>query len=156
MFNKKSTLLLLTVLVLVLAACGGSSEPAATDDGGAASGGDAALKITGMVDNEMAWTEAEVRAKDTMDAVSTNNDGEEKTYTGVSLNALLDEAGVQDGATTVALVADDGYEAEVTLEEMRGCADCIASFRDQGGFSAVMPGFSGKLQVKGIVEIKVK
>jgi hypothetical protein len=29
------------------------------------------------------------------------------------------------------------------------------SFRNQGGFSTVMPGFSGKLQVKGVVELQV-
>jgi len=36
------------------------------------------------------------------------------------------------------------------------CTDCIVSFRDQGGFSIVMPNFPGKLQVKGVVEMQVK
>jgi len=36
------------------------------------------------------------------------------------------------------------------------CPDCIVSFRSEGGFSTVMPGYEGKLQVKGIVEIQVK
>ena len=39
---------------------------------------------------------------------------------------------------------------------MMACEDCIVSFRNQGGFSIVMPGYSGKLQVKGVVEIQVK
>jgi hypothetical protein len=30
------------------------------------------------------------------------------------------------------------------------------SFRNQGGFSIVMPGYPGNMQVKGVVEIQVK
>ncbi len=93
---------------------------------------------------------------DTIEAESTNKDDETKTYTGVPLNALLEKAGVKDGATTLVFVADDDYTAEAALSEVQGCADCIVSFRNQGGFSTVMPDFSGKLQVKGIVEIQVK
>jgi len=39
---------------------------------------------------------------------------------------------------------------------VQSCADCIVSFREQGGFSTVLPGFSSKAQVKGVVEIQVK
>jgi tungstate transport system substrate-binding protein len=122
--------------------------------GGAA--GDVALQITGLVDTPLAWSEDEVRAMEAIDVESTNKDGETATYTGVSINQLLDLAGVQEGAMAVVFVADDGYTAEATLDEVRSCNDCIVSFRNQGGFSTVLPGFSGKLQVKGVVEIQVK
>jgi hypothetical protein len=141
---------LLVVLVGLLAGCGGAAQEPA---GGS---GEVALKITGNVEKEMGWTEEEVRAMDTIEAESTNKDGETKTYTGVPINTLLEKAGVKDGATTVVFVAEDDYTAEATLAEVQGCADCIVSFRNQGGFSIVMPGFSGKLQVKGVVEIQVK
>ncbi|MBN1661581.1 MAG: substrate-binding domain-containing protein [Anaerolineae bacterium] len=121
--------------------------------GGAA---DAALKITGNVANEIGWTEEEVRAMPTIEAQSTNKDGETSTYTGVLINDLLTLAGPNADATTVVFVADDGYTGEATLAEVQGCADCIVSFREKGGFSIVMPGFSGKVQVKGVVEIQVK
>jgi hypothetical protein len=172
MSNKKLYvfLSLLIVLTLALAGCGGAVAPAGpgggdgsgggsgdgSGGGGNNTGGGAGLKIAGMVDNEMNWSEDEVRAMDSMDVVSTNKDGEESTYTGVSINALLDEAGVQDGAATVVFVADDGQEAEASLDEVRGCSDCIVSFRNQGGFSIVMPGYPGSMQVKGVVEIKVQ
>ncbi len=125
---------------------GGGEEPA----------GDMALRITGNVSQEVGWTEEEVRAMETMEAESTNKSGETKTYTGVSVNKLLEEAGVADGATAVVFVADDGYTGELTLEEVQNCADCIVSFREQGGFSTVMPGFPGNVQVKGVIEIQVK
>jgi tungstate transport system substrate-binding protein len=117
---------------------------------------DAALKITGKVDNEIGWTEEEVRAMDTIEAQSTNKQGETSTYTGVLISKLLDLAGVQGDATTVVYVADDGFTAQASLADVQGCADCIVSFRNQGGFSIVMPGFPGNLQVKGVVEIQVK
>jgi hypothetical protein len=117
---------------------------------------DAALKITGNVASEIGWTEDEVQAMETMDAESTNKDGETKTYTGVSINTLLELAGINDGATTVVYVVDDGNTAEIPLADVQGCADCIVSFRNRGGFSIIMPGFPGNVQVKGVVEIQVK
>lgn len=143
--------LLVLVLVALLAGCG-----QAADEGGSAPSADAAFKVTGMVDNEMGWTEDEMKTMDTMEAESVNKEGEASTYTGVPINAILDEVGVQDGATTVSFVADDGYSADVALDEVRGCSDCIISFRNQGGFSVVMPGFPGNVQVKGVIEMQVK
>ena len=128
-------------------------------EGGQAEGGipeDAALKITGNVATEIGWAEEEVLAMDAIDAESTNKDGETKTYTGILITQLLELAGVQEGAETLNFVADDGYMAEVALADAQACADCIVSFRNQGGFSIVMPGFPGNIQVKGVIEIQVK
>jgi tungstate transport system substrate-binding protein len=122
----------------------------------ASEGSDAALKVTGNVATEMEWTEDEVKTLDTIDVESTNKDGETKTYTGVAINTLLDMAGVDDSATTLVFVADDGYTAQVALSDVQGCSDCIVSFRNQGGFSIVMPDFPGNVQVKGVIEIQVE
>jgi len=115
-----------------------------------------ALKVTGLVGQELAWTEDEVKAMTTMEAQSTNKLGETETYTGVLIADLLNLAAPQADAATVVFVADDGYSAEVPLADVMACPDCIVSFRSEGGFSTVMPGYEGKLQVKGIVEIQVK
>ncbi len=152
MFKRMVWVLTLVVIMAVLfVGCGG---------GGAADGGgvpaDAALKITGMVDSEVGWTEDDVRGMETMEAEYENKEGEVEAYTGVSMNMLLDQAGVQDGASMVALIADDGYSVEVDLAEVQGCANCIVAFRNQGGFSTVLPGFPKNTRVKGVVEISVK
>jgi len=115
-----------------------------------------ALRITGLVANEMAWSEAEVKAMETVTVQSTNKDGVLSDYTGVSLNALLALAGVSADATGLVFVADDGFTAEVTLAEIQACTDCIVSFRSNGGFSTVLPGFPNNVQVKGVVEIQVR
>jgi hypothetical protein len=143
MKSLKTLFVVLFVTAILLTAC-------------SSGGGEVALEVTGNVANEQAWTEAQVKKMDTMEAVSTNKDGESSTYTGVLITDLLGEAQPNADATTVVFVADDGYTAEVTLEELNACADCIVSFRDQGGFSTVLPNFSGKLQVKGVAEIQVK
>jgi hypothetical protein len=145
MKSLKTLFVVLFVLALLMTAC--------SSGGG---GGDVALKVTGSVAKEQAWTEAQVKGMDTMEAVSTNKDGETSTYTGVLITDLLAAAQPNADATTVVFVADDGYTADVTLEELNACADCIVSFRNQGGFSTVLPGFSSKLQVKGVIEIQVK
>jgi DMSO/TMAO reductase YedYZ molybdopterin-dependent catalytic subunit len=116
----------------------------------------AALKITGEVETEVGWTEEKIRSMDAIEAESTNKEGETSTYTGVRISDLLSKADPKDGATTVVFVADDGYSAEAPLADIEACADCIVSFRNQGGFSIVAPGFAGNVQVKGVVEIQVK
>jgi hypothetical protein len=152
--SKKTltTLGILLLLAALLVGCSSAPEPTPTQEPAAAAAG---LKITGKVAQEMSWSEEEVRAMDTIDAESTNKDGETSTYTGVLIDSLLQLAGPASDATTVVFVADDGYSAEAALAEVKSCADCIISFREKGGFSTVLPGFAGKLQVKGVVEIQV-
>ena len=129
---------------------------AGTEDASGGIPADAAIKITGKVENEIGWTEDQVRAMDTIEAESTNKAGETSTYTGVPVNALLELAGLQGDAATLTFVADDGYTADAELSEVQACPDCIVSFRNQGGFSTVLPGFPGNVQVKGVIEIQVK
>jgi DMSO/TMAO reductase YedYZ molybdopterin-dependent catalytic subunit len=116
----------------------------------------AALKITGNVQTQVGWTEDKIRSMDTIEAQSTNKQGETSTYTGVRISDLLSKADPKEDATTVVFVADDGYTAEAPLADIQACADCIVAFRNQGGFSIVAPGFEGGVQVKGVVEIQVK
>jgi hypothetical protein len=165
---KKSLYLLFVLLTLaatLLTGCGTTEEVLPTEAASAeeAPAEDAvveeapvALRITGLVANEMAWSEAEVKAMEAITVQSTNKDGVLSDYTGVSLNALLALAGVSADATGLVFVADDGFTAEVTLAEIQACTDCIVSFRSNGGFSTVLPGFPNNVQVKGVIEIQVQ
>jgi tungstate transport system substrate-binding protein len=119
-------------------------------------GADAALKIAGSVNTEAGWTEEEIQALDTIDVEYTNKDGETTTYTGVPINTLLSQVDIDAGATTLVFVADDGYTAEAALSDVQDCDNCIVAFQDGGGFRTVLPDFSGKAQVKGVIEIQVK
>ncbi|CAG1013614.1 Tungstate-binding protein TupA [Anaerolineales bacterium] len=114
-----------------------------------------ALKVTGAVASEQGWAEDEVKAMTTLDVEATNSKGEKATYTGVLISDLLALAQPNADANTVVFVADDGFTAEASLEEVTACTDCIVSFRDKGGFSTVLPNFPKNLQVKGVIEIQV-
>jgi DMSO/TMAO reductase YedYZ molybdopterin-dependent catalytic subunit len=132
-----------------------ATQPAATQASQAGTG-DAGLKFTGMVATPQNWTEAEIRAMDTIDVESSNSQGQASTYTGVPLAKLIEAAGVQADATTLVFIGSDGFQAEAALAEVKSCDQCIVSFRNKGGFSMVMPGFPSNLQVKGVVEIQAK
>jgi hypothetical protein len=84
-----------------------------------------------------------------------NKDGETIRFEGVSFASLFDSAGVDEYENCI-LVAADGYSADVTYDELNECVDCIVAFQEKDGLRAVMPGFSGKLQVKDLIEIKIK
>lgn len=77
--------------------------------------------------------------------------GEEATYTGIGLRALLHKVNIADGAIT--LVASDGYASEVAVADVND--DCLLAYNDDGGLDAVMPGLGGGAWVKDVVEITV-
>jgi len=118
--------------------------------------GDVALTISGKVNQEMAWTEEQVRAMPVMQVQGTNSQGASEEYTGVPLNELLTQAGIQPGATTLVFTADGGQMSEAALSEVQACTQCILSFRSRGGFSLRMPGFPAAVQLKGVTAITVK
>lgn len=150
MKSLKNLFIVLFVAALLLVGCSSGEETAPVEEGG----GEVALLISGAVDKETGLTDAEVKAMKAIDIEAMNKDGETKSYTGVRIADLLNTTGA-NGATVV-FVADDGFTGEATLEEVLACENCIVSFRNNGGFSIVMPDFPGNVQVKGVVEIQVK
>ena len=153
-------------LSLVLAACAPAAtpEPASVEPAAPAveeapaqeaPAVEVALQVTGAVASPQAWTEDEVKAMDAIDVEATNSKGEADTYNGVLLSDLIAAAQPNADANMVVFVAEDGNTAEVSLADVMACADCIASFRSKGGFSAVLPDFDKDAQLKGIVEIQL-
>ena len=115
---------------------------------------DAALRLTGPAQN-IGWTREDLEAMPTIDVEYTDKDGETTTYTGVPIHSLLELAGVSEGATLL-LVADDGYAAEIDLGAVLGCDNCIVALEPDGSLRSVFPEQSGKVQVKGLIEIQVQ
>ena len=141
--------LTLVVVLLISVACG-------TQEGDMGGGdGEAALSISGSVSNEKSWTMSDLEAMDTVEVDYTDKDGNTSPYTGVPVSALLEDAGVASDAAKVTFVASDDYSADVELAEVQACGNCIVAFEEDGSLRVVMPDFSGKLQVKNLVEIQV-
>jgi DMSO/TMAO reductase YedYZ molybdopterin-dependent catalytic subunit len=104
---------------------------------------------------EKAYTQADLEALGTTTVDYTDKDGETTTYEGVSLITVLEDAGMAGAGQTLVFTAADGYEAEVSSDEALACENCTVAF-DEGSLRMVMPDFSGKLQVKEVIQISTK
>jgi len=89
-------------------------------------------------------------------ADSTDKNGKTTTYSGVLLSTLLDKAGISDN-TSVTIIGSNAYTSpSISISDLKNCAVCIAAILDDGSLQSVLPGQSGKMQVKNMVEIQVK
>ncbi|MCD4803029.1 MAG: hypothetical protein K8R16_08815 [Anaerolineales bacterium] len=154
MKHKFGLLITLVIISTFLVSCGSGEEPPVVEeaapvvDEAAEAPVDSALKV-----GETAFSMEQLEGMDTVVSEATNKDGSTTEYTGVLVIDLLNEAGAAGG--TVVFIASDGYEAELSLAELEGCADCIVAF-DGEELRMVLPGFPGSVQIKGVVEIQVK
>jgi hypothetical protein len=110
------------------------------------------LKISGGK-AEVNLTAEDIKGKTQIEAEYTGKDGTVTKTTGTSLKLLLTD--ITD-ASTLTFVAKDGYSADMSGADLLKCETCIIAFQDGGGLKTVMPGSTGKLQVKDLVEIKIK
>ncbi|HMB24866.1 MAG TPA: molybdopterin-dependent oxidoreductase, partial [Anaerolineales bacterium] len=114
------------------------------------------LVITGAVTKPIGFKEADLRALDSLKVSAETKKGKQE-FEGVSLNALLDQAGVKDGATTLVITAADGYKVEVKLAEVRACPNSIVAFTDTPEtLNLVLPDLPTETWVRDVVKIEVK
>ncbi len=129
------------------------TEPAAAT----ISEADATLAVFGSVDQQLFLNEAALREMEVLKINAEHPKQGKQDYEGVSLNTLLDLAGVKDGATTLVFIAADGYTSEVSLEEVRACTECLVGFTNTlEKFKMVMPNFPSSAWTKDLVKIEVK
>lgn len=115
------------------------------------------LVITGAVTQPMGFMEADLRGMEVLKITAEHPKKGKEDYEGVSLNALLGLVGVTDGATTLVITASDGYSAEVSLDEIRACAECLLGFTNTAEkFKMVMPNLPSGAWVKDVVKLEVK
>jgi DMSO/TMAO reductase YedYZ molybdopterin-dependent catalytic subunit len=115
------------------------------------------LVIVGAVSQPMGFMEADLRAMEVLTINAEHPKNGKQDFEGVSLNALLDLAGVTEGATTLAITASDGYSTEISLDEVRACTDCLLGFTNTlEKFKMVMPNLPSGAWVKDVVKLEVK
>lgn len=128
-----------------------TAEPEPTEEPEPAAEG---LAVQGLVAEALALTADDLQAMEVVELTLEHPKSGEQPYTGVRLNALLDEAAVQPDAGQLVLTAADGYAVEVALEEVRACEDCLVAFTDEPDvLQMAMPGFPSSAWVKGVVTI---
>ncbi len=131
-----------------------------------------ALKISGMVDNEVSFSLDDLKALPSVERPSTltcisNPIGGDlignSVWTGVYLNDLLETAGVQAGANELILRAADNYSDSFPLEAARREGTIVAYLQNgepltrDHGFPArvLVPGIYGMKNVKWVTEIEL-
>ncbi len=126
------------------------------------------LKVGGKVARELSLTYDELRGLPRVTASPLLNCPgfftDQATWSGASLEAILEMAGVQPDAERIEMKSADGYSISLTLETALGTESFLA-YELMGdtlpvlhGFPvrAVIPGKDGNLWVKWLVEISVE
>jgi hypothetical protein len=133
-------------------------EPAATEAPAApAAAATGSLVITGLVNQEIGFMEADLRALEVLTINAEHPKNGKQDFDGVSLNALLDMAGVKDGAKTLFVTAADGYTSEISLSDVRACTDCLLGFTNTAEqFKLVMPNLPSNTWAKDVIKIEMK
>lgn len=163
--NRTRNLLftLFLVLVVALSACATptpepTAPPAPTavppTEAPAAPAG-ATLTLTGLVNAELTLNAADTGGLEVVKLTAEHPKNGPGEYEGARLNAVLEKAGVKEGANALLITASDGFTYEAPLADVAACADCLLGVAD-GKFNMVMPGMSGKAWVKDVVSIEVK
>jgi len=114
------------------------------------------LNVTGLVDQELTWNEADIRKLEVITITAEHPKKGSGDYEGIRLNDLLDMAGVKPGATKLLITASDGFSTEVVLTDIYSCTDCLLGIDGSGIFIMVMPGLPSNTWVKDVVTLEIK
>jgi DMSO/TMAO reductase YedYZ molybdopterin-dependent catalytic subunit len=145
------SVVLIGALILAAGCSGTTSSPEPTQ----APAGDPILTFVGQVDNELALSMADLQGMDVVERTMPGpKGGEEETYTGVPLSALIARAQPADDAT-LTFTAVDAYSVDVPMSDAEACEDCIVAFHNDS-LRLVMPDFGSSYWVKDLVSIEAK
>ncbi len=137
-----------SIIVNVPAAATPTSAPAPENSG--------SLAISGMVNQEITFTDAQLRAMEIVTVNATGKNGPQD-FQGVLLNPILDQAGIKAGATKLTFTASDNYVADVNLSDVRGCPKALLAFMETPGtYMIVLPDQPTSTWVKNVIAIEVK
>lgn len=117
------------------------------------------LKVTGNIANPMFLTMSDLEDDNpqlTSTWVNTANASKSFTATGPDLNALIDAAGPNVGATSIKLISSDGASYTLALADLRADPQAIVGILDDGTLRTCIPSQSaGKAQLRGLIQIQV-
>ena len=114
----------------------------------------APLSIVGQVERELSL---HLEAQSIVKPVTLTTEHPQKgmqTYLGWRLNDLLTMAGTHPSASSIVLIAANGYRTEIGLTALIPCRDCLVTATGEG-LETVMPGMASRLWVRGLVRIEV-
>jgi hypothetical protein len=117
----------------------------------------AALTLAGDFAEARDWGWADLEALEMITATvaGPKDDDPEAEYTGMSLAALVEAAGLGEDAATLVATATDGFEAEIEVAALKDCAECMLVLED-GSLRLILPGFESKAWVRDLVSLEAR
>jgi DMSO/TMAO reductase YedYZ molybdopterin-dependent catalytic subunit len=116
---------------------------------------DATLTIKGLVDAEKTLTMADLTGMEVLNISVEHPKKGAMDVTGVRMADVLALLTIKPEASTVSLIASDGFSADVPLADLLACENCLAGW-DEEMLRTYMPGFDSNLWVKDLVTIEIK
>lgn len=142
-------------LIVAISGCT-QTTPAATATPTPAPTGPVVLTVKGQVDNELALTMYELQKYESQTISVPGKDNVTESYTGISYNKLLDDAGIKSGATSVHMIGADGYNKSIELSSIRSTPDAIIAINPDNSLKSVIPGQSKGAWVGQLVTIEIE
>jgi hypothetical protein len=130
-------------------------------------GNNVALQIRGMVSHPVNYSIGELRSYPSFNATVLFKDNNTYDLNGISLNRLLNDSAVSADATSINLIASDGYLETVSLSDIRASKDamvhiggglpvCCASDGLSGDeLKAILPGLPFKTWASQLIAVEV-
>ena len=116
-------------------------------------GTEGSIQIRGVVSNPRNFTYSQLEAfspvtvQVTLSSSSKPADNGNFTYTGVSLNALLEQAHISANATSIYIQAADGYGATIPIQDAQKANTILAYQKDGASMNALSAGDEGPIRL---------
>lgn len=155
----KTAMIFMVLVALMLSLSGCTSPtvtPSATPTPTPEPQGPVVLTITGKVDKTLSLTMADLLKYENKSASVTNKNNTTESFTGPSLNKILDAAGLKSDATTLRFIGSDGYNKTINVTDVRASADALISIGSDGTLKNIVPGQPKNTYVGKLVRIEVE
>jgi hypothetical protein len=116
----------------------------------------AVLKIAGNLRNQLVLTLDNIRALGMEEVEIEHPKKGAVTYEGIRLEVLLSLAGIKQDSTVLVMTAADGYSAEVPLQQVYDCENCLVALGEDGSLSMVMDGMDSGFWLKNVIHLMVR
>lgn len=113
------------------------------------------LSITGMVDKPLNLSTADLMAYANQTITTPGKNNTTLTFTGVSLNQLLDNAKLQNGTILANFTGSDGYMASINITDIRASPNATIAFMSDGTLKDVVPGLAQRVWVGNLTTIHI-
>jgi len=145
------------IIVHVPAAAPAATEtPAPTDTPAPGAGSTADFTLTGLVDNELVLSDADLRALEVVNITAEHPRKVPRTTRCTPEHATRNGQS-QAGGHEARNHRIGWFTAEVFLAEVQAIPDCLVAFTDTPGvYNMVMPTLPSSVWTKGVVKIEVK